>query len=103
MIYALKPVCKKEWVGKKRGTSTIFIQYCLHSSQRTLLNTHIAIPPQYWNRKSLRIYNDLPAQFGDPNHLNEELARMMRLAEDILRYCLKNTKDNPLNFLKATF
>jgi hypothetical protein len=103
MIYALKPVCKKEWVGKKRGTSTIFIQYCLHSSPRTLLNTRIAIPPQYWNRKSLRIYNDLPAQFGDPNHLNEELARMMRLAEDILRYCLKNTKDNPLNFLKATF
>jgi len=50
MIYALKPVCKKDW-KRKNGTSLIFIQYCRGTNQRVLIDTQVAIPPEYWNRK----------------------------------------------------
>lgn len=102
MIYALKPVCKKDW-KRKNGTSLVFIQYCIGSNQRTLVDTQIAIPPELWNRKLQRVYGDLPSQFGDASELNERLQKMMRLAEDILSFCIKNTRDNPLFFLKKTF
>jgi len=102
MIYALKPVCKKNWI-RKNGTSPLSIQYCMNSRQRTLLDTGISIPPDYWDKKLLRIYPDLPSFHGDPKILNQELSRMMRLAEDILHFCIKNTKENPLVFLKTTF
>ena len=75
----------------------------MNSRQRTLLDTGISIPPDYWDKKLLRIYPDLPSFHGDPKILNQELSRMMRLAEDILHFCIKNTKENPLVFLKTTF
>jgi|GEM_PF-4579336 len=47
MIYALKPVCKKDW-KRKDGTSIVYLQYCLGSYQFVLVDTKIAIHPQYW-------------------------------------------------------
>lgn len=102
MIYALKPVCKKDW-KRKNGTSLIFIQYCRGANQRVLIDTQIAIPPEYWNRKLGKVHNNLPLQFGNAVDLNESLQKMMRIAEDIITFCLKNTRENPLLFLKKTF
>ncbi|RYE56026.1 MAG: site-specific integrase [Sphingobacteriales bacterium] len=102
MLYPLKIICKKEWT-KQDGATTLFIQYCLNSSQRTLLNTDIAIPSNYWNAGSKRINAALPTEWGNANHLNHELARMLRLAEDILTFCINHTDENPLKFLKGTF
>jgi hypothetical protein len=73
MIYALKPVCKKDW-KRKNGTSLVFIQYCMGSNQRTLVDTQIAIPPEYWNRKLLKVYEDLPPEYGAATELNGTLA-----------------------------
>ncbi len=102
MIYALKPVCKKDW-KRKNGTSLVFIQYCMGSNQRTIVDTQIAIPPDYWNRKLLKIYEYLPPEYGVAAELNERLQKMMRLVEDMLSFCLKNTRDNPMFFLKKNF
>ena len=102
MIYALKPVCKKDW-KRKNGTSLIFIQYCRGTNQRVLIDSLIAIPPECWNRKLEKVHNNLPSQFGEAVYLNERLHEMMRIAEDIISFCLKNTRENPLFFLKKTF
>ena len=54
MILPIKPICKKEWV-RRDGTSVIFLQYCRNSEERVLVDTGLAIPPDYWNRKNNRI------------------------------------------------
>jgi len=63
----------------------------------------MAIPPEYWNRKPGKVHANLPSPFGDADDLNERLHKMMRIAEDIISFCLKNTRENPLSFLKKTF
>ena len=68
---------------RKDGTSIIFIQYCHSLEKRTLLNSGIAIPPNYWNQKRLRINADLPVSYGNPEQLNEQLQHAIRVAEDI--------------------
>ena len=50
MILPIKPICKKEWV-RRDGTSIIFRQFCRNSEERVLVDTGIAIPPEYWNPK----------------------------------------------------
>jgi len=63
MILPIKPICKKEWV-RRDGTSVIFLQYCRNSEERVLVDTGLAIPPKYWNRKNKRISLSLPENFG---------------------------------------
>jgi integrase len=102
MIYALKPVCKKDW-KRKDGTSKIFIQYCRGTNQRVLIDTEMAIPPEHWNKKPGKVHGNLPSLYGDADDLNERLHKMLRIAEDIISFCFKNTRENPLSFLKKTF
>ena len=42
-------------------------------------------------------------EFGYVGELNKQLQKMIRIAEVIITYCLKNTSENPLLFLKKTF
>lgn len=98
----IKPVCKKALI-RKDGTSIIFIQYCHSQEKRTLLNSSIAIPPNYWNQKRLRINADLPSSYGQAEVLNEQLQDCIRLAQDIVSYALKKKIAEPLEFLKKTF
>ena len=51
----------------------------------------------------LKVYEDLPLECGEAAELNERLHKMMRIAEDIITFCLKNTRENPVIFLKKTF
>ena len=64
---------------RRDGTSIIFIQYCHSLEKRTLLNSGIAIPPNYWNLKRLRINTDLPVCYGNAEQLNEHLQFQMDL------------------------
>ena len=59
----IKLILKKGAV-RKDGTSLIFIQYCYSAEERALLNTGIAIPANFWNKKTCRISNNLPHEFG---------------------------------------
>ena len=101
MIFPLKPICKKEWV-RRDGTSKIFLQYCFNSDERTLVDTDIAIPPAYWDRKHVRISPKLPSEFGSVHELQERLVQKIRKAENILRYA-QQKKLHPLKFLKLAF
>jgi hypothetical protein len=49
------------------------------------LNTHIAIPPQFWDSHKQRIKDNLPAAYGDYQKLNDEIVRQYRLAEDLIK------------------
>jgi integrase len=102
MLLPIKPICKRNKI-RRDGTSLIFIQYCYTADKRTLLSTGIAIPPIYWNRKSLRISNDLPLVFGKADELNDELQKLIRIAEDIVSFAMKNKINDLLSFLKENF
>src|ERR1022692_973472 len=102
MLLPIKPICDRKRV-RRNGTSLVFIQYCKSAADKTILNTGIAIPPQYWNKKVNRISEKLPPEFGIPNDLNIEIQRQLRLAEDIVRFALNKKIHYPVNFLKSTF
>src|ERR1035437_715611 len=97
MLFPIKPICKKRLI-RRDGTSIIFIQYCYSAEKRTLLNSGIAIPPNYWNLKRLRINADLPVCYG-----NAELLNDIRIVEDILTFSAKKKIADPLAFLKTSF
>jgi hypothetical protein len=67
------------------------------------LNTGIAIPLNFWNIKSRRISDKLPAEFGDYEILNDELNRQKRIAEDLISHAAKKEITNKGAFLKQTF
>ncbi len=102
MLLPIKLICKKR-LKRRDGTSIIFIQYCHSLEKRTLLNSGIAIPPNYWNLKRLRINTDLPACYGNAEQMNEQLKNSIRIAEDILTFAARKKIADPLSFLKKLF
>ncbi|HWJ25771.1 MAG TPA: phage integrase SAM-like domain-containing protein, partial [Flavisolibacter sp.] len=102
MLLPIRPICNRKKI-RKDGTSLIQIQYCFSAERKTLVNTGIAIPPNFWTKKSLCISDKLPSSFGQVNVLNIELKRLVRIAEDILAYALNNGVPDPVSFLKKTF
>ncbi len=61
MLLLLQPICPLSKV-RKDGTSIIFLQYYRSEHDKTLLNTEIAIPAKFWNKKSKRVSDDLPEE-----------------------------------------
>lgn len=102
MLLPLKPICPASKV-RRCGTSLIFLQYCKSESEKTLLNTGIAIPPKFWNRKTARIQDTLPKEYGDAKSLNEEVYRLYSIAEKIIQFALTNKTPDPITFIKQTF
>src|SRR4051812_29276438 len=102
MIFPIKPICNDRFV-RRDGTAFIYIQYCYSTTQRTLLNTKIAIPPEFWNQKKECVSEKLPEEFGTAEEINFELKRMMRTAEDIIDYGIKKKVPEIGKFVKKTF
>ena len=102
MLLPIKPICP---VAKMRqnGTSIIFLQYCQNPERRTLLNTEIAIPPKFWNRKLNRVTDDLPQEYGTAKSVNLEIHRLFRMAEDIITFAIRLGNLDPVNFVRQTF
>ena len=103
MLVPIKSICERKDM-RRDGTSVIYIQYCYSADKRTLLNSEIAIPPAYWNKKRLCISNDLPEIYGNLQVLNSELNRMIRLAEDLIYFanCFTSaTHRNPTVALRS--
>jgi hypothetical protein len=98
----VKLIVKKGAV-RKDGTALIFLQYCYNAEQRVLLSTDVAIPPQFWNKKTNRIADQLPQQFGEPEKLQTFLISKLRKAEDMVTYALKQKHTCPMKFLKENF
>jgi hypothetical protein len=102
MLLPLKTICSATKV-RRDGTSLIFIQYCKSETNKTLLNTGIAIPFNYWNKKLGRIAGNLPPEVGNSEKLNLELHRMFRLAEDIIQLAINLKIEDTVSFVKKTF
>lgn len=97
-----KPVCTEKDM-RSDGTSIIFIQYCYSSEKRTNLNTKIAIPPKYWDKKELTISHNLPSCHGPYGELKKVLKQKLRLAEDLVEIANKVNVQNKGQFVKAAF
>ena len=102
MLLPLKPICSAS-KARRDGTSLIFLQYCKTETKKTLLNTEIAIPSQYWSKKLCRVKDDLPPAYGNAQEVNLELHRMFRLAEDIIHLANKLQIEDTVSFAKKTF
>jgi len=102
MLLPIRPICNRKKI-RRDGTSLIQIQYCYSAEKKTLLNTGISIPPNFWTKKSLCISDKLPATFGAAQARNAELKRMLRITEDIVEYAIKNKINDPVAFTKETF
>lgn len=87
MILPIKPICKKEWV-RKDGTSVIFLQYCYAGNKRILVDSNIAIPPEYWNRKTQRINPALPQMYGSAKEIEILLSEKLHRAEDLVNHAI---------------
>lgn len=98
----LKLICESKNM-RKDGTSIVFIQYCFCAEKRITINTKIAVPPAFWNRKRVCISANLPLAYGLAKDLNNELKRLKRLAEDILDFAGRAGVDNKGSFLKQIF
>jgi integrase len=101
MFQPIKPICDPR--TRKDGKNPISIQYCFSSEKRTVLATGISIPPGCWNDRFHKITSNLPAEYGDPENLNLSLQKMMRTVEDIVTYCKKLGKKDPVSFLREVF
>jgi len=102
MLLPITPICSQSKV-RKDGTSLVFIQYCKNADDKTLLNTEIAIPPNFWHKKLKRIIDKLPEQFGKPDDLNKEINRQFQLAETIISFAIEKKMADPVSFVKAIF
>lgn len=98
----LKPICSEKKI-RKDGTSLIFIQYCFSADNRLILNSGVAIPPKFWDKKRLLIKSSLPAEFGSADELMFQLKQKLRLAEDLADYATKKKVNYKGQFVKDAF
>lgn len=68
-----------------------------------LLNTGIAVPIGYWDKKQRCVSHKLPIRIGDFQLLNEELRRQLRIAEDLVTHAIKNKLPDKGGFVKNSF
>ncbi len=101
-MLTVKPICKKS-KARKDGTSVVFVQYCYDSTRRTLLNTGIAIPSQYWNEKLLKVSDSLPSPFGIAAELNKNIRELIRKTEDIIDLGSRLNVEDLLSFVSKNF
>jgi hypothetical protein len=93
----------KKGAARKDGTSLIFLQYCHSAEQRILISTDVSIPQNYWNKKTERIAESLPSQYGNVSDLQRSLNEKLRRAEDMVEHAIKKRSVCPMQFLKANF
>jgi len=99
---AIKPICRAQKV-RKDSTVKLYLQYCLNSDKRILLETDIVIPLKCWNKRRSVIMEDLPEKYGTAKELNDSIKRQLRNAEDIVDILLKRKVIDQLNFLKQNY
>jgi len=84
MKIPIKPLCEHKRL-RADGTSNIYFQWFHDGEHRIFLNTGIAIPPQYWNKRHECISDTLPCEYGQPDSINEEIDRQLALAKELIK------------------
>ena len=101
MLLPIKPICERKVVCRD-GTCLIHIQYCYSSVKRTIVNTQLSIPPNYWNKSAFVFLTSCQHGLGTSTILiNSELDRMIRLTEDIVSYATRNKIEDRGGFVKT--
>ena len=98
----MRILCEEKRI-KSNGTSPIYLQYFSGAGHRVFLNTDIAIPSKFWDRHKQRIKDSLPTSFGDHQKLNNEIVRLYRLAEDLIKLAKSSGIEHPGEFVKEKF
>jgi hypothetical protein len=98
----MRILCEEKRI-KSDGTSPIYLQYFSGAGHRVFLNTDIAIPPKFWDRHKQRIKDSLPTTYGDYQKLNDEIVRLYRLAEDLIKLTKSSGIEHPGEFVKEKF
>jgi site-specific recombinase XerD len=102
MRLPIKLICRANRLNTD-GTCSVYIQYCCDKKSKPLISTDIKIPPVFWNKKASCVSAQLPITYGSYKALNNELARLKKIAEDIVTYAvLKKVKDRT-DFLKKYY
>lgn len=102
MLFPIKAICNTQ-KKRKDGTSLIYFQYCYTQDRKTLLNSSIAIPPKFWNRKRCCIQSTLPIEYGNYEQLNKDLVRIKRSIEDLIAHGKRIQVDDIGLYVKQTF
>ena len=102
MLLPIKPICDAK-KARRDGTSLIYLQYCYSSSNRTLLNSQIAIPAKYWDEQKQAIRKNLPEKYGNAQQLNDSITKMLRTVEDLVTLSEKQGIVNKGVFIKQAF
>ncbi len=98
----MRILCEEKRI-KSDGKSPIYLQYFSGAGHRVFLNTDIAIPPKFWDRHKQRIKDNLPTTYGDHQKLNDEIVRIYRLAEDLIKLAKSSGIEQPGEFVKEKF
>ena len=84
MKIPIKPLCEEKRV-REDGTAVLYFQWFHDDVHRIFLNTGLAIPPKFWNKKTESVMDTLPSSYGIPVQLNEEIDRQLTLAKDLIK------------------
>ena|SRR6185437_5190761 len=102
MRIPIKALCE----GKRKrndGKALIYLQYFYDGEHRVFLNTQLAIPPEFWDRKRQCVKENMPAIFGHPSSINKEVSRQLRLATDLAVYAKDQAIVDIGPFIKEKF
>jgi hypothetical protein len=59
MRIPIKPLCEEKRT-KANGKAPVYLQYFHDGEHRTFLNTQLAIPPGYWDKRKECVKDTLP-------------------------------------------
>ena len=104
MRLPVKPLCEKKRT-RSDGTAIIYFQYCYswEPDLKIFLNSEIAIPPEYWDKKKLCIKDTLPQKFGNHEKLNDELDRQHQLISDLIKLAKRQGIAETGTYVKEKF
>lgn len=96
MRIPIKALCEEK---RKRsdGKALIYLQYFHDGEHRIFLNTELAVPPEFWDKRRQCVKDTLPKSFGNPASINKEVHRQLTLAADLIVYA----KDQGLSEIGA--
>src|SRR6185312_16754712 len=102
MRIPIKALCEEK---RKRsdGKALIYLQYFHDGEHRIFLNTELAIPPEFWDKRRQCVKETLPKSFGNPSSINKEVHRQLSLASDLVVYTKEQGLAEPGAFVKEKF
>jgi len=98
----LNPICEAKRC-REDGTTFVYFPFYHDGDHKVFLNTQIAIPPEYWNKRTRSVKENLPSNHGDPQKLNDEIERLEKLACEFIKLARQQGIQPLGQYIKETF